>query len=113
MNHVEPLSQRHPARMSLTPGQHSLIATAYDRGAFDVSLPNCTKAVFAKKSRLVSSACMHWRKASGTERESSETERARSHGQPVWVHRHLMVARQLTPDLPTRWLGPQRKRRLP
>jgi hypothetical protein len=38
MNHVEPLSQRHPARMSLTPGQHSLIATAYDRGAFDVRL---------------------------------------------------------------------------
>jgi len=57
MNHVEPLSQRHPARMSLTRGQHSLIATAYDRGAFDVSLPNCTKAVFAKKQ--IGFVCLH------------------------------------------------------
>jgi len=87
MNHVEPLSQRHPARMSLTPGQHSLIATAYDRGAFDVRLHQ--SGLCKKKSRLVSSACMHWRKASGTERESSETERARSHGRPVWVHRRV------------------------
>ena len=70
MNHVEPLSQRHPARMSLTPGQHSLIATAYDRGAFDVSLPNCAKAVFAKKKaewfRLL--ACIGEKRAALNER---------------------------------------------
>jgi len=69
MNHVEPLSQRHPARMSLTPGQHSLIATAYDKGAFDVSLPNCTKAVFAKKAdwfRLL--ACIGEKRAALNER---------------------------------------------
>jgi len=69
MNHVEPLSQRHPARMSLTPGQHSLIATAYDRGAFDVSLPNCTRAAFAKKAdwfRLL--ACIGEKRAALNER---------------------------------------------
>jgi hypothetical protein len=38
------------ARMPLTAQQHSLIATAYDRAAFDVSLPAHTRAVFAKKA---------------------------------------------------------------
>jgi hypothetical protein len=38
------------ARMPLTAGQHSLIATAYDRAAFDVSLPAHTRAAFAKKA---------------------------------------------------------------
>jgi hypothetical protein len=38
------------ARMPLTAEQHSLIATAYDRAAFDVSLPAPTRAAFAKKA---------------------------------------------------------------
>jgi hypothetical protein len=50
MNHVEPLFERHPARMSLTPEQHSHIAAAYDKAAFDISLPAHTRAAFAKKA---------------------------------------------------------------
>jgi hypothetical protein len=50
MNHVEPLSQRHPARMLLRPEQHSHIAAAYDKAAFDTSLPAQTRAAFAKKA---------------------------------------------------------------
>jgi hypothetical protein len=49
MSNVE-LFQRHPARMSLTPEQHSHIAAAYDKAAFDVSLPPQTRAAFAKKA---------------------------------------------------------------
>ena len=49
MSNVE-LFQRHPARMSLTPEQHSHIAAAYDKAAFDVSLPAQTRAAFAKKA---------------------------------------------------------------
>ena len=55
MNHVEPLSQRHPARMSLTPGQHSLIATAYDRGAFDVRLHQSGLC----KKKQIGLVCLH------------------------------------------------------
>jgi hypothetical protein len=40
----------HPARMSLSAEQHSLIAAAYDSAAFDVSLPAHTRAAFAKKA---------------------------------------------------------------
>ena len=43
-------SQQHPARMSLSAEQHSLIAAAYDSAAFDVSLPAHTRAAFAKKA---------------------------------------------------------------
>ena len=49
MSNVE-LFERHPARMSLTPEQHSHIASAYDKAAFDVSLPAQTRAAFAKKA---------------------------------------------------------------
>ena len=42
--------QRHPARMSLTPQQHSLIAASYDKAAFDINLPAQTRAAFAKKA---------------------------------------------------------------
>jgi hypothetical protein len=42
--------QRHPARMSLTPEQHSLISAAYDKAAFDINLPAQTRAAFAKKA---------------------------------------------------------------
>jgi len=49
MSNVE-LFERHPARMSLTPEQHSHIAAAYDKAAFDVSLPAQTRAAFAKKA---------------------------------------------------------------
>ena len=50
MSNVE-LFERHPAaRMSLTPEQHSHIAAAYDKAAFDVSLPAHTRAAFAKKA---------------------------------------------------------------
>jgi hypothetical protein len=50
MNYAEPLSQRHPARMSLRPEQHSHIAAAYDKAAFDITLPAHTRAAFAKKA---------------------------------------------------------------
>src|SRR5262245_33916822 len=40
----------HPARMSLSAEQHSLIGAAYDNAAFDVSLPAHTRAAFAKKA---------------------------------------------------------------
>jgi hypothetical protein len=50
MNYTEPLSQRHPARMSLSPEQHSHIAAAYDKAAFDISLPAHTRATLAKKA---------------------------------------------------------------
>ena len=38
------------ARMPFTAEQHSLIAAAYDKAAFDVSLPAHTRAAFAKKA---------------------------------------------------------------
>ena len=41
--------QRHP-RMSLRPEQHSHIAAAYDKAAFDTSFPAYTRAAFAKKA---------------------------------------------------------------
>ena len=66
MNHVEPLSQRHPARMSLTPGQHSLIATAYDRGAFDVRLHQSGLCKKADWFRLL--ACIGVKRAALNER---------------------------------------------
>jgi hypothetical protein len=57
MNHAKPLLmsvgaayQRHPARMFLRPEQHSHIAAAYDKAAFDISLPAQTRAAFAKKA---------------------------------------------------------------
>src|SRR5215472_1208661 len=40
----------HPARMSLSAEQHSLIAAAYDSAAFDVSLPAHTRAAFGRKA---------------------------------------------------------------
>jgi hypothetical protein len=36
--------------MSLTPEQHSHIAAAYDKAAFDMSLPSQTRAAFGKKA---------------------------------------------------------------
>ena len=50
MSCVESLSQRDSARMSFTPEQHSLIAAAYDKAAFDIRLPAHTRATFAKKA---------------------------------------------------------------
>jgi hypothetical protein len=38
------------ARKPFTAEQHSLIAAAYDKAAFDVSLPAHTRAAFAKKA---------------------------------------------------------------
>jgi hypothetical protein len=43
------LSQRH-GRMPLKPEQHSHIATAYDKAAFDLSFPAHTRAAFARKA---------------------------------------------------------------
>ena len=43
------LSQRH-ARMPLKAEQHCHIAAAYDKAAFDISLPAHTRAAFAKKA---------------------------------------------------------------
>jgi len=36
--------------MSLTPEQHSHIAAAYDKAAFDISLSAHTRAAFARKA---------------------------------------------------------------
>jgi hypothetical protein len=44
------LSQRHPARMSISSEQRSHIAAAYERAAADPSLPAHTRAAFAKKA---------------------------------------------------------------
>jgi len=74
MNYAEPLSQRHPARMLLSPQQHSHIAAAYDKAAFDISLPAHTRAAFAKKAdwfRLL--ARVGKKRASGT-RETKTQE---------------------------------------
>jgi hypothetical protein len=52
MNHVSistGLSQRH-ARMPLKAEQHSHIAAAYDKAAFDINLPAHTRAAFARKA---------------------------------------------------------------
>ena len=76
MNHAKPLLmsvgaayQRHPARMFLRPEQHSHIAAAYDKAAFDISLPAQTRAAFAKKAdwfRLL--ACIGEKRAALNER---------------------------------------------
>ena len=65
MNHAKPLLmsvgaayQRHPARMFLRPEQHSHIAAAYDKAAFDVSLPAHTRAAFAKAAWFRLLACI-------------------------------------------------------
>ncbi len=57
MNYAEPLlrraaalSERHPARMFLRPEQQFHIAAAYDKAAFDTSLPAQTRTAFAKKA---------------------------------------------------------------
>jgi hypothetical protein len=51
MNYVSiPGLSRHPARMPLTPEQHSHIAAAYDKAAFDISLPAHTRVAFARKA---------------------------------------------------------------
>jgi hypothetical protein len=52
MNHVSistALSQRH-ARMPLKAEQHCHIAAAYDKAAFDITLPTHTRAAFARKA---------------------------------------------------------------
>jgi hypothetical protein len=52
MNHlfISPgLSQRH-ARMPLKAEQHCHIAAAYDKAAFDISLPAHTRVAFARKA---------------------------------------------------------------
>lgn len=41
--------QRH-SRMPLRPEQHTQIAAAYDKAAFDINLPGHTRAVFARKA---------------------------------------------------------------
>jgi hypothetical protein len=63
------------ARMPLTAGQHSLIAAAYDRAAFDVSLPAQTRAAFAKKAdwfRLL--ACIREKRAALNERVAIQAQ---------------------------------------
>jgi hypothetical protein len=47
--HMSHVYQRH-SRMSLRPEQHFHIAAAYDKAAFDISLPAHTRAAFAKKA---------------------------------------------------------------
>src|SRR5215467_3018189 len=44
------LPQRHSARMFLRPEQQFHIAAAYDKAAFDTSLPAHTRAAFARKA---------------------------------------------------------------
>jgi hypothetical protein len=67
------LSQRH-ARMPLNAEQHSHIAAAYDKAAFDISLPAHTRATFARKAdwfRLLASV------AEKRERAALSTDAAR------------------------------------
>ena len=60
MNHAKPLLmsvgaayQRHPARMFLRPEQHS--HAAYDKAAFDISLPAQTRAALIALTLLSAS----------------------------------------------------------
>jgi hypothetical protein len=65
------LSQRH-ARMPLNAEQHSHIAAAYDKAAFDIGLPVHTRAAFARKAdwfRLLASVA--------EKRERASTDAAR------------------------------------
>ena len=62
MNHAKPLLmsvgaayQRHPARMFLRPEQHSHIAAAYDKAAFDISLAAQTRAALIALTLLSAS----------------------------------------------------------
>ena len=62
MNHAKPLLmsvgaayQRHPARMFLRPEQHSHIAAAYYKAAFDISLPAQTRAALIALTLLSAS----------------------------------------------------------
>src|SRR5262245_50386658 len=76
MNYVSipGLSQRH-ARMPLKAEQHCHIAAAYDKAAFDISLPVHTRVVFARKAdwfRLL--ACV----AEKRERSTLPTDAARN-----------------------------------
>src|SRR5262249_6313706 len=72
------LHQHHPARMSLRAEHNSLIATAYDSAAFDVSLPAHTRAAFAKKRQIgfhLLARVGEKKRASGTR----ETKKPRNH----------------------------------
>ena len=93
MKYAEPLSQRHSARMSLTPEQHSHIAAASDKAAFDVSLPAQTRAAFAKKAdwfRLLARIGEKCQRAA----PNVCGEKIPSQLQPVWVHRRVMAQRR-------------------
>jgi len=74
MNHAKPLLmsvgaayQRHPARMFLRPEQHSHIAAAYDKAAFDISLPAQTRAALIALTLLILSASREAKQACSPE----------------------------------------------
>ena len=78
MNHVlisPGLSQPH-ARMPVKAEQHSHIAGAYDKAAFDISFPAHTRAAFARKAdwfRLLARVAEKKRARDATERCCKKT----------------------------------------
>jgi hypothetical protein len=83
MNYVSipGLSQRH-ARMPLKAEQHCHIAAAYDKAAFDISLPAHTRVAFARKAdwfRLLA------RVAEKRERATLPTDAARNPRKHHWI----------------------------
>jgi hypothetical protein len=74
-----------PARMPFTAEQHSLIAAAYDKAAFDVSLPAHTRAAFAKKAdwfRLL--ACIDEKLERGALNPSAKPKSVGATADPFW-----------------------------
>ena len=67
---------QHPARMFLRPEQQFHIAAAYDKAAFDTSLPVHTRAAFARKAdwfRLLARVGEKKERAALIAREAKET----------------------------------------
>jgi len=86
MNHVfsTALSQRH-ARMPLKAEQHCHIAAAYDKAAFDISLPAHTRAAFARKAdwfRLLASVAEKRERATRSTDAAKKPQEAPS--DPFW-----------------------------
>jgi hypothetical protein len=89
------LSQRH-ARMPLKAEQHSHIAAAYDKAAFDLSLPAHTRAAFARKAewfRLLASVAEKRGRATLSTDYPREPQEAVSDPFWFWGHRHDVALR--------------------
>jgi len=78
------LRQRHPARMALRPEQQFHIAAAYDKAAFDTSLPVHTRAAFARKADWFRLLARVGEKKERVAREAKETA-PESLPNPFWL----------------------------